>query len=515
MSEASTGSMTCGRRGDRPAAAGLRPLRAARTARTPGFWVGSTGCRSCPANKLPKADDTPKPGRRRRPPSRRPSSGSSRPAARSARSRLRTLYATQAGIPQRRVVGGPRRRPVPAGTGLLEGGSRPVQPRHVRQARPVDLRQPGEATEISTIHADKAVLEFDRPINTPQDMSRAKLMRMELVSEPASSQELEVEPRRGKVHITNNQRSADPNQMPRACAPRARCSTATRSSMPRPTTGPDIWTDAAVEDRGPAEPAAAVRGRAARRPRRRAGRTCATAVVADILAGRRCRPPTVTAVGMRLYLESTKPAKETSRRNRPRSGRGHERAPPARLSRRCSSTSGWIRGRRHGRPARAGTPRNRPGPTRSTHPAAHGRGRRSAACSTGYTARQLEPRLLQIETLGPFAYETATSAARFDVVAQSNPNVPNDVQVTRMMTREEVVKGEPPRERQNKLFSQTLEIEFNGSPTSGGIRNRGRDGADPLSKSYTPGPTRPADSSRCRPTRNNSRRSGRTSFSTK
>src|SRR5436309_9293804 len=36
--------------------------------------------------------------------------------------------------------------------------------------RPTHLRQPGEVTEISTFHADVAVLEFDRPINGPNDM---------------------------------------------------------------------------------------------------------------------------------------------------------------------------------------------------------------------------------------------------------------------------------------------------------------------------------------------------------
>ena len=44
--------------------------------------------------------------------------------------------------------------------------------------KPPHLRAPGEVTEISTIHADKAILEFDRKITNPSDMRTAKLVRI-------------------------------------------------------------------------------------------------------------------------------------------------------------------------------------------------------------------------------------------------------------------------------------------------------------------------------------------------
>src|SRR5213078_1248273 len=68
---------------------------------------------------------------------------------------------------------------------------------------------------------------------------------------------------------------------------------------------------------------------------------------------------------------------------------------------------------------------------------------------------QLEKALLQIETLGPFAYDVERNVARFDVLPPANPSLLNDVQVTRT----------PARGGQHRLFSQVLEIEFNGPPT--------------------------------------------------
>src|SRR5205085_11709860 len=137
------------------------------------------------------------------------------------------------------------------------------------------------------------------PIATPSDMNKAKLLRLQLVSEP----ELAIpDPRRGVVHITNNQRSADPN---RSLVMRTPGPVFYRDPKNNPDagTGPDIWTDAAVEivdkqnlPRGyaaPAPPTAAARGEELRE----------ASVVPEILAGRRLPPPTVTAIGLKVFLE--------------------------------------------------------------------------------------------------------------------------------------------------------------------------------------------------------------------
>jgi hypothetical protein len=76
--------------------------------------------------------------------------------------------------------------------------------------------------------------------------------------------------------------------------------------------------------------------------------------------------------------------------------------------------------------------------------------------TAAYTARLLNRALIQIETRGPFFYDAEKSLARFDVVPQSDPNLPNDVRTTKV----------PPRSGTSTLFSQVLELDLNGGATT-------------------------------------------------
>ena len=79
---------------------------------------------------------------------------------------------------------------------VLASGSPPSSPNSNRvtltpfsiavfsKPRPAHLLQPGEVNEITTFHSDKAILEFDQVIKTPADMNTAKLIRLELISDP-------------------------------------------------------------------------------------------------------------------------------------------------------------------------------------------------------------------------------------------------------------------------------------------------------------------------------------------
>ena len=70
---------------------------------------------------------------------------------------------------------------------VLASGSPPSSPNSNRvtlapfsiaifsKPKPAHLIEPGEVNEITTFHSDKAVLEFDRVIQTPADMNTAKL----------------------------------------------------------------------------------------------------------------------------------------------------------------------------------------------------------------------------------------------------------------------------------------------------------------------------------------------------
>src|SRR5262245_24209953 len=165
--------------------------------------------------------------------------------------------------------------------------------------RPKHLMRPGEADEITTFHSDKAVLEFDRKILTPADMNSAKLIRLELISDPEHAL---PDPRQGRVHITNNQRSADSN---RALVLRTVGPVFYRD--PKYATGPDqlgpdVWTDSPVE--------IVDKSNLPRRPGTEAATAPAAsdesrtpAIVAAVINGQRLPPPTVTAVGLRVYLD--------------------------------------------------------------------------------------------------------------------------------------------------------------------------------------------------------------------
>ena len=175
-------------------------------------------------------------------------------------------------------------------------------------------------TEISTIHADKAILEFDRKITNASEMRTAKLVRMELISDFEQTFE---DRRRGTVHITNNQKSADPNRFLVVRTPGPVFYRDAKMAAGTPAAqGPDFWTDAPVEivDRQNL-PRQIGAGSAAS-----AGGSCwlydfgapatvagksedvrTTPVVAEIIAGLRAPPPTVTGVGLRIYLEPDPP----------------------------------------------------------------------------------------------------------------------------------------------------------------------------------------------------------------
>jgi hypothetical protein len=324
--------------------------------------------------------------------------------------------------------------------------------------RPAHLRRPDEVAEVSTFHADKAVLEFDRPISNPKDMNEAKLVRMELVSEPEHAL---PDPRRGLVHITNNQRSADPNHALVVRTPGPVFYRDPKGTA-NPGDGPDVWTDAAVEiidrqnlPRGFAvasPPTAPARGPDLRD----------AAAVADILAGRRLPPPTVAAVGMRLYFEPKKaPADKNAPPGKGSSGFGGVRRvellEKVLVNLWVDASQNFVSDDKKPEPARAAPDR----PAGPANPLVRPEPPPAAAAVLGglvlgaRVARQFNKALVQVETLGPFAYDVEKNTARFDVVPQADPNLLNDVQVTRV----------PPRGGQHKLFSQVLELEFEGPPT--------------------------------------------------
>ena len=317
----------------------------------------------------------------------------------------------------------------------------------IRKERPAHLRQPGEAREISTIHADKAVLVFDRKIKTTADMfgGDAKLVRVEFVSEPEHTIDDPLH-RRGRVHITNNQKSADPNKklVLKTVGPVFYHDHKAEPDSPA-SLGPDLWTDAPVEivDLGnipqrsaSGEKTAQATGEQLRSP----------AAVAEVLSGRRLPPPTLTAVGLRVYLDNDKPAaKKQARDDNSAFGnvRRVELLEKVLMHRWVEAGQGFVGP--DGKASAAGEPA----------PAAVAVG--GGLLPGVHAARGLAMELLQIETRGPFFYDAPKNLARFDVLPLADPNLPNDVQVWKV----------PPGTGTQRLFSQVLELEFSGPPTAG------------------------------------------------
>ncbi|MBA4064019.1 MAG: hypothetical protein C0501_09965 [Isosphaera sp.] len=303
--------------------------------------------------------------------------------------------------------------------------------------RPAHLRRPGEVPEVTTVHADRAVLEFDRVIETAADMNAAKIVRVELVSDPEQAVRDGLG-RRGLVHLTTNQRSADPDRQltVRTVGPVFYRDPKVPPGAPPPT-GPDLWTDAPVEivDRGnlprcPGHPVAAAPGEV-RTP----------AAVAAVLAGQRLPPPTVTAVGMRVYMDGEKP-KEPAAKKDGSAGFGSVRRVEF-LEQVVMNL--W---------AEAGQGLVGAGDRGPAAPEGPGLAAGGGLVAGARAARALGRDLVRVETRGPFAYDAEKNLARFDVLPVADPNLPNDVQVTKVSARPGV----------QTLFSQVLELEFNGPP---------------------------------------------------
>lgn len=314
------------------------------------------------------------------------------------------------------------------------------------KSKPAHLRQPGEAVEITTVHSDKAILEFDRLITNPTDMRVAKLVRLELVSDFEQTFD---DPRRGLVHIVNNQKLADPNRalVIRTPGPVFYRDAKVVAGTPA-AQGPDFWTDAPVEivDRqnlpravgSPLPVTANIKSEDAR----------TTATVADVVAGRRPPPPTVTAVGLRVYLEpdtppgQPKPKKQGGMHGLRKLDLLEQVVVNLWVDNGQSMVGGSSDGTKSGL-ALVPPPREL---------AALGGNMATAA----YAARLQNRALLQIDTRGPFSFDADRNVARFDVVPHSDPNLPNDVQVTKV----------PAKGGASSLFSQVLELELNGGATT-------------------------------------------------
>lgn len=309
--------------------------------------------------------------------------------------------------------------------------------------RPPGSRQPGEIAEINTFHADKAVLQFDRPVQNTQDLSgKARLIGMELVSTPDTPT---LDPRRGRIEVINNQRSADSaNHLVFRTAGPLYYRTANAPGPKPPPGSPQIWSKAAIE---------VVDRRNLPRPLRTQNLEAVPSrgddlrgrnAVANILLGLTLPPPTITAEGIRIFLTEQDTQTQQDKRN----ASGYAGVERIELSERMQMNL-WADGQ-SGFPGGPSDAPTTPAPVMQLPEAAPGLigGLADAAA----IARLFESKtLLVVETLGPFVYDFKSSTAVFEAAPAANPAVPNHVTVTRLSA-----KG-----GQDNLFCKRLEVEFN------------------------------------------------------
>ncbi|HET6574751.1 MAG TPA: hypothetical protein VFG68_14195 [Fimbriiglobus sp.] len=306
--------------------------------------------------------------------------------------------------------------------------------------KPDHLKQPGEVQEISTFHSDKAVLQFDRPVGGPQDLdgkTPAKLIGMELVSVPDMPSR---DVRRGQVWITNNQKAADPGQFLVFRTPGPLFYRDADAASPD---APQVWTAAAVEVVDRKNLPRPLRSGSTATAQVRGDEFRARNAVADVLLGVTLPPPTMTAEGMKIYLDRQDTKTPTAKRN----NTGYSGVRTIELVEKVQVNL-WSDGG-GGFPGSA--PPQEAKPAAVDPPAAFATVAGGAAADGAAIARRFEDKtLLVIQTLGPFRYDFAASRAKFEAAAVTPEAVPNHVTVARHSARG----------TQDNLFCKVLEIDF-------------------------------------------------------
>lgn len=111
--------------------------------------------------------------------------------------------------------------------------------------------RPGEQVEVTTLHADRAVITFDKPISRIEDMSSAKVAQLDLESEPDDDPkalaDTKRDPRQGRIWVTNNRKSADPADHLVLRTPGPLLVQLPADDAPESPDTKHIWTAASVE----------------------------------------------------------------------------------------------------------------------------------------------------------------------------------------------------------------------------------------------------------------------------
>jgi hypothetical protein len=308
--------------------------------------------------------------------------------------------------------------------------------------------KPGEVPEISTFHADKALLRFDRKIATLQDFheGKAKLKGIELVPDPDSESK---DPRRGQIWMTNNQKSKSEND-------KIVIRTAGRVFYQVPDENvaynPDvahIWTADPVEvvDRKNLPLTMLYEHNVARAALARPDDLRRRGAIQGILLDNERPPPTVTAIGMQIFLKPDE--KKPGEKKAPTGSGVREIVLQQKVQMNLwSDGNSGMPGSEKPPPEKGTTEKKAMGP-----PSMQLIGLMGVAVGGATIAEQYEKKsLILVETPGSFHYDFDKSVAKFDVAIIPPPGgQPNLVSVTRMNAQG----------GQDNLFCKVLTLQFN------------------------------------------------------
>ncbi len=324
--------------------------------------------------------------------------------------------------------------------------------------------KPGETREISTFHADRARLRFDRPVNNLQELNdKAKLVEIELISDP----DLDTnDTRRGHIEITNNQRSSDFGDLLVIKTVGPLFYRVPDETVPYNPEVAHVWTAAAVEVTDRRNLPRTLRGGVPTVALGRADDLRRQSSIADILLGAALPPPTITAEGMKIYLQPDEP-KGTPAKGKSSTGGNSVREILLQEKVQMNLWNDGGAGLPGGNEAPVVVPVKSVADSGIGMPALLG----SVWDGAGTVEKLLGKSLLVMETPGAFRYDFEKSTARFDIAPQAPPGgQPNMVTVTRLSA----TKG------QDNLFCNVLVLDFSDPPgvvstrpKNGGPRDNG------------------------------------------
>ncbi len=317
--------------------------------------------------------------------------------------------------------------------------------------------KPGEVRDASTFHADRAVIRFDRPINKVEDMFSAKVVGLELTSDPDDNADVPTDrkdKRKGRIWISSNRKSPDPADHVVIRTPGPVFVQLPDETTPYDPNVPQIWTAAAVEVFDRQNLPRKLRSRPVGDTRLSAVREITDGVrpvaalarpedlrkfdaVADILTGDALPPPTVVATGLKVFLTPAKDDPAARRAERARSFSGVRKVvlgEQVQMNLWADGTGGFPGANdppENEKEKKAAAPRSP-----NADPPVGLLAVAGGLLDGGTLAARVESRsLLLIETPGAFEYDLDKGVATFAVAGEAPPDRQNFVVVTRLSAR--------------------------------------------------------------------------------